>query len=116
MVAPDQLLQADVRIRQAKENPDMRFGGLITILSGDFLQLPPIAKLTLATDLDDAGFVVRSLKEDDVADDDDEQTRSEARQGIELWRSLTTVVSLVTNIRPPRSSQSVSTRDAGRML
>ena len=42
MVAPDQLLQADVRIRQAKENPDMRFGGLITVLSGDFLQLPPI--------------------------------------------------------------------------
>ena len=42
MVAPAQLPQADVRIRQAKNNPHLPFGALGMVMSGDFLQLQPV--------------------------------------------------------------------------
>eukprot|EP00973_Karenia_brevis_P078387 10882113-Karenia_brevis.AAC.1 len=91
MVAPDQLLQADIRTRQAKQSPDQRFGGLLCVLSGDFLQLPPVRKLTLATKLDDAGFIQHkpallepgafiSNTTAEAGDSDAEQALSEARQ------------------------------------
>ena len=45
-----------IRTRQAMQVSDKTFGGLLSVLSNDFLQLPPVRKLTLATKLDDAGF------------------------------------------------------------
>ena len=44
MIASDQFLQCDVRLRQAKMNSDARFGNLAVNICGDFLQLPPVAK------------------------------------------------------------------------
>ena len=44
MVSADQFLQCDVRLRQAKLNPQARFGGLAMNLCGDFLQSPPVDK------------------------------------------------------------------------
>ena len=55
MVAPEQLIQADIRVRQAKEQPLHRFGGLGVSLSGDFLQLPPVDTHSLAQPVDDLG-------------------------------------------------------------
>ena len=56
MVSADQLLQVDVRLRQAKQRADRLFGDLAMILSGDFLQLPPVDKdgsrKSLATNAD----------------------------------------------------------------
>ena len=112
MVSPDQLHQTDVRTRQAKEQHDKMFGGLLTVLAGDFLQLPPVRKLTLATKIDDAGFMkttsapsyLTDIAADEAEEDaelGEEQVLSEARQGLELWRSLKNVISLVTNIRAP---------------
>ena len=102
MVAPDQLCESDIRLRQAKEKPDTKFGGLLTLLSGDFLQLPPVRKQTLAAVVDDAGFV----QKDPVhfvpgEDEEDEQCAAQIRQGLELWRSFSNVVSFETNIRAP---------------
>ena len=44
MISSDQLLQCDVRIRQAKMVFDRPFGGLAMNYCGDFLQLPPVDK------------------------------------------------------------------------
>ena len=37
MVAADQLLQADVRLRQAMRVLDLCFGALVMVMAGDFL-------------------------------------------------------------------------------
>ena len=36
MVAPDQLLQADIRLKQAKGVTNFSFGHLLCVLTGDF--------------------------------------------------------------------------------
>ena len=48
MIGQEQFLEAEVRMRQAKERLDLAFGGLGMILSGDFLQLPPVERVGLA--------------------------------------------------------------------
>ena len=79
MVAPDQLLQADVRLRQARGDEEHSFGNLICVFTGDFLQLPPVKKKTLATKMDEQGLI----KRDDGSSDDADQERAEpeVRQG-----------------------------------
>ena len=42
MIASDQFLHCDVRLRQAKQKNDAPFGGLALNICGDFLQLPPV--------------------------------------------------------------------------
>ena len=81
------------------------FGGLGAVLSGDFLQLPPVEEPSLALPLDDAGYA-REL--DDATPDrrtDGDAARRERREfehrgGFELWRdSFTTVTCLSLNMR-----------------
>jgi hypothetical protein len=101
MVSPDQLLQTDIRLKQAKGDTDHCFGHLICVLTGDFLQLPPVLKKTLATTIDAVGFVSREDPGADADDEDKELAHSEVRQGLHLWHSLENVISLQTNIRAP---------------
>ena len=109
MISADQFLQCDVRLRQAKMNIEDRFGNLATNVCGDFLQLPPVEKRkgtrrSLAVPLDAAG---QCEGEEEVGEDDDKKDRIregqlvEARQGFELWRSITRVVCLTVNVRAP---------------
>ena len=48
MIGQEQLLEAEVRMRQGKQQLYLAFGGLGMILSGDFLQLPPVERVGLA--------------------------------------------------------------------
>lgn len=118
MVAPEQLLQADVRIRQAKGEPWMQFGGLGMVYSGDILQLPPVDTHSLAEKVDEVGQWSSSVA--DTQDGSVMQARGEtpvvgaesgaevgrvaageAMQGIDLWRAVRNVVTLTVNIRAP---------------
>ena len=102
VVPPSHLYQVEVRTRSAKQAPDAVFGGLGTILAGDFLQLPPVDRPSLAAPLDEVG---RMQLEDDGEDIDcnrpkkDELAEFEHRGGYELWRSFQTVASLTLNMR-----------------
>ena len=61
MVSADQFLQCDVRLRQAKVQPNVRFGNVAMNICGDFLQLPPVDKhgtrKSLAVPVDEIGDV-----------------------------------------------------------
>ena len=103
MIAADQFLQCDVRMRQAKENPYQMFGGLAVNVCGDFLHLPPVdkdgSKRSLALPLDDHGHAEPVADGDDKAEEDAKATNSEGRQGYNLWRSIRKVVCLTVNVR-----------------
>ena len=109
MIASDQFLQCGVRLRQTKINNDARFGNLAVNICGDFLQLPPVDKQkgsrrSLAMPLDHHG---RRDAQEATPDNEAHHDRSvasrlaEARQGFELWRSITRVVCLTVNVRAP---------------
>ena len=140
MVAPEQLLQVDVRVRQATR-VNRFLGGIATGFLGDFLQLPPVETHSLAEVLDNvghwlpttlpspaeaasadtalpppaspakrsrrtsAGAAVSPQPRDPGSLEDDEVPRqkasAEARQGIDLWRSVTKVVMLSVPMRAP---------------
>ena len=105
MIAADQFLQCDVRMRQAKENPYQMFGGLAVNVCGDFLQLPPVdkdgSKRSLALPLDDHGHAEPVEGGDDEAEANKKNTNAEGRQGYNLWRSIRKVVCLTVNVRAP---------------
>jgi len=128
MVPSDQLLQVDVRLRQAKMQSHKTFGNLAMNVCGDFLQLPPVDKHgtrpSLAKPIDSVGqmdiedaaitnrrhmstITSRTMqdKQDNKIDDDDDNNKQEAhveaRQGFDIWRSITRVVCLNVNIRAP---------------
>ena len=109
MISSDQFLQCDVRLRQAKNDQEHRFGNLATNVCGDFLQLPPVEKhkgsrRSLAMPLDHFG---RCEAEEPEGEKEETQDKSlaarmaEARQGFDLWRSITRVVCLTVNVRAP---------------
>ena len=109
MIPADQFLQCDVRIRQAKMNPDVRFGGLAVNFCGDFLQLPPVnkdgSKPSLAKPFREQS-TSQVDNEDNVPNEVDnnvvsEEGRAESRQGFELWHSVKRAVSLCVNVRAP---------------
>ena len=120
MVAPAQVCQADVRVRQATGQALHFFGGLGVGFSGDFLQLPPVEMHSLAETLDDTGrwraknlvatgsADMASRKQTkqwakrqtcEISDGTVGQATPEARQGIEFWRSVCNVVSLTLPLR-----------------
>lgn len=63
VVPPDILYQINERSREGKQNWGACMGGLATILSGDFLQLPPVNRPSLAQRLDTEGFAVEEEEE-----------------------------------------------------
>ena len=63
---PGSFYQLEVRSRTAKEKPMLRFGGLLTIISGDFLQLPPVDVPSLAIPWDDLQEMRREAAESDA--------------------------------------------------
>ena len=105
MVPGDQFLQCDVRLRQATQRPHDPFGKLALNVCGDFLQLPPVDKdgtrKSLALPLDAAGCFEDAEDRDDEDAPRKKQGQIEARQGFELWRTITKVVCLTVNIRAP---------------
>ena len=98
MVAPEQLLQTDVRVRQAKLQDGRRFGGVGICFSGDFLQLPPVQTHSLAEKVDDVGHWTDLRESDDLPE---ERAGAETRQGIDLWHAVTNVVTLTVPMRAP---------------
>ena len=103
MVPADQFLQCDVRMRQAKMRPEIRFGGMAVNLCGDFLQLPPVNKDGSKPSLAKRPSKVAEVEsvDEETAADVVESERAECRQGFELWRSIKRVVSLCVNVRAP---------------
>ena len=107
MISVDQFLHCDVRLRQAKINPEQSFGGLGMNICGDFMQLPPVDKdgsrRSLAMPLDDHGQEEVDVEEGkEMSKNQTTQSRKvESRQGRELWLSIRRVVSLTVNVRAP---------------
>ena len=103
VVPPAHLMQAEVRVRSAKQRSHIVMGGLGTVLSGDFLQLPPVDRPSFAVPLDEVGKIAAVDEDEMVADDAkkalDKHAESEHRGGHELWRRFHTVVSLSLNMR-----------------
>ena len=110
MIASDQFLQCDVRLRQAKMNSDARFGNLAVNICGDFLQLPPVDKQkkgsrrSLAMPLDHHGHCAAQEDTDEFQLQRDRSAASrlaEARQGFELRRPITRLGCVTFDARIP---------------
>ena len=126
MLGVDQFDMKDIRLRQAKNEPDLFFGGLGLTMSGDLMQLPPVERPSFAKPYVDAGNAVEaaaqttsrgvkkrpraaSMSMPDAAKDPTavpnqapaalsvDQTHH--RLGYETYLKFTTVVSLDVNIR-----------------
>jgi len=108
MVAPDILHQIEVRSRSATGQTYTCYGGLATVLSGDFLQLPHPTLPSLATPMDElTGMYVDKAEgnEDTENEGEDPVDKKEAvfehRAGFRLWQRISKVTSLTLNLRSP---------------
>eukprot|EP00973_Karenia_brevis_P061401 8536781-Karenia_brevis.AAC.1 len=114
MVLPNNLYQVEVRSRTATGDVHASFGGLASLFSGDFLQLPPVDGPSLAFRWEDiqklraeidaepcnASKRIRKGKQPTAQEQKEAEIReAEIRGGCELWASMKTVVSLSLNMR-----------------
>ena len=126
MLGVDQFDMTDLRLRQAKNEPDLPFGGLGLTMSGDLMQLPPVERPSFAKPYVDADAVVvgttqttprsaknrprtSSLPASDTGKDaaavrvqspaDHSGDQTHHRRGYLTYLKFTTVVSLDVNIR-----------------
>ena len=100
----------DIRSRTAKGQRESRFGGLATLLTGDFFQLPHPTKPSLATPVDaetkdlarcsDEGVAEQDMCEKDKANEK-ETAQSEHRAGKDAWLAIPKVVMLSLSLRSP---------------
>ena len=112
MISSDQLLQCDVRMRQAKMSMDSPFGGLAMNICGDFLQLPPVdkdgSKKSLAMPHADASETEEEEAEEQSAQKIAHDKKNKAAklvegvQGFNLWRCIKRVVCLNVNVHARR--------------
>ena len=77
MISADQFHHCDVRMRQAKQNPERQFGGLALNICGDFLQLPPVDKDNSRRSLAMPDEKDSSFREQREQGDDDEEAAVE---------------------------------------
>ena len=110
MTAPSTLHQIDVRSRSATGQIYSTFGGLGTVLTGDFLQLPHPTQPSLGTPVDELRGTYEKVssktttehhENEDRSEADIEEATSEHRSGYRLWRSIRTVTALSLNLRSP---------------
>ena len=106
MRPPSVFFQIQVRTRVATGQTHALFGGLGTLLTGDFLQLPHPTLPSLATPIDELTGAYKQGADDSDADDtkapDDKESKEafvEHRQGHYLWRSIRVVTMLTKNLR-----------------
>jgi len=105
VMTPGGFYQLEARSRTARNQPDLRFGDLLTFLCGDFLQLPPVDVPSLAIPWDIVQQCHREAAEaaeSKVSTKDPavkEREEAEHRGGCELWASIKLVVSLSLNMR-----------------
>ena len=97
MIPPDQFLQCDVRMWQAKMNAAQPFGGLAVNICGDSLQLPPVdndgTRKSLAmphNNQQPSEAIVEDA--DDPAAKEGKAANAEGLQGYMLWQSIRRVV------------------------
>ena len=115
VVPTDGLYQIDHRSRLAKERFESIMGNLGTILSGDFLQLPPVDRPSLAQSIDATGVSVVGHDDVDTVEKDagkgqdkadaakaknKERVEVEVRGGHDLYKqAFQTVTVLTLNMR-----------------
>jgi hypothetical protein len=99
MLTPQGNYQVDGRSRTAKDKCDVPYGGLATILTGDFLQLPPVRRPSLASKIDDYGMLLGHDEDGGQKDDGNERVQTEHRGGYNLWRQFSHIVVLTLNMR-----------------
>ena len=99
MLTPQMNYQIDVRSRAAKNRPHERYGGLRTWLIGDFLQLPPVRRPSLASSVDELGKLLTDDVDGNGSEKTDEYVKAEHRGGYDLWRQFSVVTVLTLNMR-----------------
>eukprot|EP00435_Cladocopium_sp_Y103_P046459 s3073_g13.t1 len=90
MVPAELFSGAEFRAQQLKDVPE-DWGGLSTVLTGDLMQLPPVAATSLATS--------SPSQADDATDPSTTQRAMEARRGCELWQNISSCIFLETSHR-----------------
>ena len=95
MLPADLFSACELRAQQAKNNTDALWGNMSLLLTGDFLQLPPVAAQTLAGSPD----AIPSSASSAPSTAQPDQRRLNAAQGRRLWRDISRCVLLSVSHR-----------------